>query len=143
MRIFTAAFFILSSTPFLAFGQADSPIREDMHLLLEKTAREGNTQLSNTRLDDYTTLKMLTYDKDIPLFTYHYTTSILQLIGVTEISEASKNAMYGYHRLKTCDTSFRSFMQIFGLQVSHRFEDVDSGKEVVRITLSFADCPGN
>jgi hypothetical protein len=116
------------------------PTIEDMHFLLENAARSGNAQLSNTRVDDYTILKLFTYDKTAPQLTYHYSTNVLEAFGPSGISDAGKKAMYDYHKVKTCGTMFKPFMIAFGLLVSHRFEDVATGLEVIRITVSAKDC---
>jgi len=57
--------------------------------------------MSNTRLDDFTTLKLMTYDRGVPVMTYHYTSSALQGTGAQEFNPAAKRAMIAHHRSKT------------------------------------------
>ena len=114
---------------------------EDMHQVLESAARQANTQLANTRIDDYTTLKFVTYDRRVPVMTYHYNSSVLAVTGEQQISEAGRQAMYDYHRTKTCRTQFVPLMRGSGLQVAHRFEDATTGKMLISMAFSGSDCP--
>lgn len=126
----------------VGYGQPQKPPTiEDMHRLLENAARQANSQISNTKLDDYTTLKLMTYDRGVPVMTYHYTSSALQAIGARELNAAARQAMFDHHRSRTCGTQFAPFMRMFGLKVAHRFEDVATGKEVITVTISGKDCP--
>jgi len=123
--------------------QGKRPTIEDMHRLLDNAARQANTQMSNTRLDDFTTLKIMTYDRGVPAMTYHYTSSALQASAAREFNDAAKRAMVDHHKSKTCGTQFVPFMRVFGLRVAHRFEDTISGKELMTITVTGKDCPSN
>ena len=125
-----------------AMAQTDKrPTIEDMHRLLETAAREANKQLANTRIDDFTTLKLVTYDRGVPVFTYHYTSNILQATGQKSIPQAARKAMIDYHRTKTCATKYALLMRVFGLQVAHRFEDRETGLEIIAVTIQGTDCP--
>jgi hypothetical protein len=117
------------------------PTIEDMHRVLENAAQEANKQLANTRLDDYTTLKFMTYDRRAPVMTYHYASTALQITGQKSLNAAARNAMNEYHRAKTCSTQFVPFMRVFGLKVAHRFEDAATGLEMITVTVKSADCP--
>ena len=123
------------------YAQAEKrPTIEDMHRLLENTARQVNTQMSNTRIDDYTTLKFVSYDKGVPIFTYYYSSSALQVIGKPKLDEAARKAMYESNREKTCSSFFSPFMRVFGLKVSHRFENIATGRLMIDVILSGKDC---
>lgn len=136
--------FLVCAMIFTNFSYSQSqeviPNIDEMHRVLENAARSGNSQLSNTRVDDYTTLKLFTYDKAVPQFTYHYSTNALGAFGTAGISDAGKEAMHDYHKVKTCATMFKPFMTAFDLLVSHRFEDVATGLQVIQITVSAKDC---
>lgn len=114
---------------------------EEMHRVLENAVREANGQLANTRIDDYTTLKFMTYDRRVPVMTYHYASSVLGATREHQISDAGRQAMLDYHRTKTCHTRFAPLMRGSGLQVVHRFEDAATGKVLISMTFRGSDCP--
>ena len=125
-----------------ASAQTDKrPTIEDMHQILENAARDANRQLANTRIDDFTTLKLMTYDRGVPVMTYHYTSSALKATGQKSMTSATRKAMIDHHRAKTCSTQYVPFMRVFGLKVAHRFEDVASGLEMITVTVQASDCP--
>jgi len=138
-KLLLVAALMLTAT---ATAQPDKrPTIEDMHRILENAAREANGQLANTRLDDLTTLKLMTYDRGVPVMTYHYTSSALQATGQKSLNQAARKAMIDHHRVKTCSTQYVPFMRVFGLKVAHRFEDVSTGLEVITVTVQGSDCP--
>lgn len=117
------------------------PTIEDMHRILGNAAVEANKQLANTRIDDYTTLKLMTYDRGVPVMTYHYTSTVLKATGQKALNAAARKALVDYHRTKTCSTQYVPFMRVFGLQVAHRFEDAATGLELITVTIQGSDCP--
>ena len=127
-------------TPVPADAQNKAPTVEQMHVMFESAAREANSQLSNTRLDDYTVLKLMTYDRRVPVMTYHYTSDVLTALKKTELDPAARRAMFDYHRGKTCGTHFAPFMRVYGLKVAHRFEDAKTGRELITLTIEGKDC---
>lgn len=149
MKIIEYLITSVTAVLFLLFGGTVSaqpeggPTIENMHLLLENAARQANSQISNTRLDDNTTLKIVTYDRGVPVMTYFYTSNALQASGAHELTSEAKKAMMDYHRIKTCSTQFSPFMRVFGLKVSHRFEDAKTGIEIITITVTGKDCAGS
>jgi hypothetical protein len=127
-------------TPFQADAQDKPPTVEQMHMMFENAAREANAQLSNTRMDDHTVLKLMTYDRRVPVMTYHYTSNVLAALRKTELDPAARRAMFDYHRGKTCGTHFTPFMRVYGLKVAHRFEDAKTGRELITLTIEGKDC---
>ncbi len=106
----------------------------DMHSTLEATARQANAQEANKRLDAYTTLKGVSYDRSVPVFTYHYTSTQL-------FDEAGRRAIYEHHRKTVCGSHFATYMQLHGLRVARRFADASTGRELAVATVSWKDCP--
>jgi len=137
-----AALFAFFFTITTAGAQSDKrPTIQDMHQILENAAREANKQIANTRIDDFTTLKLMTYDRGISEMTYHYTSSALKATGQKSMSPAARKAMIDHHKVKTCSTQYVPFMRAFGLKVAHRFEDVATGLEMITVTVQSSDCP--
>jgi hypothetical protein len=122
---------------------AGAPTKADIDALLTNAAKELNSQLANTRIDDHTTFKLATYDKPLPLFAYTYTTTYLASQKRVSYSQAERENLRRVHRDKTCGTQFAPLMRAYGLQVEHRFEDSRNGLQVLSMVFKSADCtPG-
>ena len=107
------------------------PTIEDMHKVLGDAARAANTQLSGSKVDEYTTLRAFTYDKGVPRFTYHYTTTL---------GSVARDAMIERHIRITCASQFVSFMRVFKLEVGHRYRNYETGLELISIIVRASDC---
>lgn len=118
-----------------------APAVEEMHRVLENAVRQASPQLANTRVDEYTTVKFVSYDRTVPVFTYHYATTWLNATGKQHYSDAERQILYEYHRTKTCRTQFVPLMRGSGLRVAHRFEDATTGKVLISMVFRGSDCP--
>ena len=125
-----------------ANAQQKLPPRSEIDALLENAVRQGNSQLANTKVDDDTTLVMMTYDKGVPVFSYHYRTMITKRLGRKTLTAAEQVAMRTFHREKTCSSHFKGFMLAYGLQVAHLFEDGTTGRNLLTLTYQGSDCTG-
>ena len=116
------------------------PSIAEFNRLMTDAVKQSNKQISGTRIDEYTIINILTYDEKVPLLSYHYTTSILRKINSTSLNKAGIEAINKYHLGKTCNSTYRSFMKVYGLIVSHTFTDDLTGKEVIKIQIGDRDC---
>lgn len=123
-----------------ALAQQKLPPRSEVDAVLANAARQGNTQLSNTKVDDDTTLVMMTYDKGVPLFAYHYRTMVTKRLGRKNLNSSEINAMRVFHKEKTCSSHFKGLMLAYGLEVAHVFEDGTNGKNLLTLTYKGSDC---
>lgn len=123
-----------------ASAQGKTPPRAELDAALENAVRQANSQLANTKIDDYTTLIFMTYDKGTPVFSYHYRTFITKSLGRNSLAASEKEIMREYHREKTCSSHFTVPMRVYGLHVSHLFEDGTTGKPLLSLTYRWADC---
>ena len=122
------------------WAQQKLPPRSEVDAVLENAARQGNSQLSNTKVDDDTTLVAFTYDKGVPLFAYHYRTMVTKRLGRKTLNASEMTAMRDFHKEKTCSSHFKGLMLAYGLQVAHIFEDGTNGKNLLTLTYRGSDC---
>lgn len=105
-------------------------------------SKQANDQLVGTKVDEYTKIRYIGFDKKIPVYIYVYSTSIMSKLGSDQISSEQKRAMDVFHINKTCGTNFRPLMNNpYNLKVSHEFEDSRTGKLVYKIIIGSRDCP--
>lgn len=123
-----------------ADAQQKLPSRSEIDILLENAVRQGNSQLANTKVDGDTTLVVMTYDKGVPVFSYHYRTMVTERLGRKSLTVSEKDAMREFHREKTCSSHFKALMLVYGLHVAHYFEDGTTGKNLLTLTYRGADC---
>lgn len=141
IKLARITFAVLVALPVLAHAQSQLLPRSEIDALFDNVARQTNTQTSNTKIDEYTTLKLVTYDKGVPVFTYHYVSTVSKKLGRTNLTQAERDAMFVFHQTKTCSSHFRAFMIPYGLNVTHMFEDQKTGRNLITLTYSAKDCP--
>jgi hypothetical protein len=116
------------------------PTVTEFHALMFNAAKASKDQLWGSKVDEYTIINAITYDEKVPLFSYHYTTKMLQQLKQESLFQNQIDAMNKFHLGKTCKTQFRIFMKVYGLKIKHRFSDAVSGKKVYEITVTDRDC---
>jgi hypothetical protein len=131
---------VLITLHFIAHAQEKLPTKTEVDALFENVARQTNSQASNSKVDDFTTLKVVTYDKGVPVFTYHYVSTILKKTGRSDLTQTERDAMFVFHQTKTCNSHFRAFMIPYGLKVTHTFEDQMTGRNLITLTYGSKDC---
>ena len=141
MNCVSAAFLNLALASVAVGQQPRLPTVDEMHTMFEVAARQANSQIANTQIDDLTVLKLMTYDRNVPVMTYHYKSTALSALKKKDLDATATKAMIAHHRNKTCGTHFAPFMRVYGLKVAHRFEDAATGSEMITITVEAKNCP--
>jgi hypothetical protein len=125
---------------FMAYHQSyasDASEKAEVDAVMTKAAKQANEQTSGMKVDEYTRIRFVGFDKNVPVFMYLYSTSI----GTDKLNAEQKMAMDVFHINKTCGSNFRPLMKNpYNLKVSHEFEDIRTGKTIYKITVVSKDC---
>ena len=58
------------------------------HMHMNKMVTMTNAKMGGSKVDDYTTIKYVTYDQNPPVFNYFYTTTALNVLKQNDLSQA-------------------------------------------------------
>lgn len=116
---------------------SDESEKAEVDAVMIKAAKQANEQLVGMKVDEYTKIRFIGFDKKVPVYIYVYSTSI----GIDQLNAEQKRAMDVFHINKTCGTNFRPLMKNpYNLKVSHEFEDMRTGKTIYKITIGNKNC---
>ena len=116
------------------------PSKSELDAVMQNAAKQMNSQMSGLKVDEYTTLKYVSYDTTPPLFTYFYSSSALSATKQQSLTNAQLTAMNQFNINKTCTSNFKALMKPYSLKVAHIMEDSKTGKNFYKLTVSHADC---
>jgi hypothetical protein len=135
-------FFVLATAFFSlhSLSQDKIPSKSEFDSIMMNAVKQMNSQMSGVKIDDYTTLKFVTYDLNPPLFSYFYSTSALAALKQSSLNKVQIDAMKKFNINKTCSSNFKPLMKPYNFKVSHVFEDSNSGKILHKLTVSHLDC---
>jgi hypothetical protein len=140
VRIEMKAFFVLFMLV-AEFSAAEGiPSKTELDAVMQNAVKQMNAQMSGLRIDDYTTLKYVTYDTTPPLFTYFYSSSALSVTKQQSLTNAQLAAMKLFNINKTCTSKFKVLMEPYNLKVAHIMEDAKTGKNFYNLTVTSIDC---
>jgi hypothetical protein len=126
-------FFVVSAN-----GQEKIPSTAELDSVMQNAVRQMNSQMTGTKVDDYTTLKFVTYDMNPPMLSYFYSSNVLSVLGLATLNKNQIEAMKKVNVNKAC--SFKLLMKPYGFKVAHIFSDSNSGKIIYKLTVSYSDC---
>jgi hypothetical protein len=135
MRYLIIVFFLIGN----AYAEKIPP-KSEMDNALKNMVKQFNSQMPGLKVDEYTTLKFVTYDTTPPLLTYFYSTSALTITNQQSLTNAQLVAMNQFNINKTCTSNFKIFMKHYNLKVAHMMEDNKTGKNFYKLTVTHADC---
>jgi hypothetical protein len=135
-----SSFFVLVALSLNSFAEDKIPSKSEFDAVMQNAVRQMNAQMQGTKIDEYTTLKFVSYDLNPPLFSYFYTSNVLVALKQDNLGRAQIDAMKKYNITKTCSTKFKPLMKPYNFKVSHIFEDKSSGKVIYKLTVSYLDC---
>lgn len=133
-------FFIITSLTSNAIANDKIPTKAEFDSLMTNAAKQFNEQMGGQKIDEFTNFKLITYDKNPPLFTYFYSSNPFSMPNINKLDKSQTEAMTKYHIQKTCASPFRVFMKPYGLKVAHRFENGHTGLTLFKLTVSHSDC---
>jgi hypothetical protein len=116
------------------------PPKAELDAIMQNAVKQMNTQMSGLKIDEYTTLRYVTYDTTPPLFTYFYSSSALSVTNQQTLTNAQLAAMNLYNINKTCTSKFKVLMKPYNLKVAHIMEDSKTGKNFYKLTVTATDC---
>lgn len=116
------------------------PTKSELDAVMQNAAKQMNSQMSGLKIDEYTTLKYVTYDTTPPLFTYFYSSSALSVTNQQSLTNVQIAAMNQYNINKTCSSKFKGLMKPYNLKVAHILEDSKTGKNFYKQTVAAIDC---
>lgn len=120
---------------------SDESEKAEVDAVMINAAKQANEQLVGTKVDEYTKIRFIGFDRKVPVYIYLYSTNIMSKFGANKINSEQKRAMDVFHINKTCGTNFRPLMKNpYNLKVSHEFEDMHTGKTIYKITIANKDC---
>jgi hypothetical protein len=134
---FIKYFFLIFPTLGIAEGL---PSKSELNAVMQNTVKQMNAQMSGLKIDEYTTLKYVTYDSTPSLFTYFYSSSALSVTNQQTLTIAQITALNQYNINKTCTSKFKGLMKPYNLKVAHILEDSKTGKNFYKLTVSALDC---
>lgn len=115
----------------------EDPQKTKVDTILAKAATEANEELAGTKVDEYTRIRLIGFDKNIPIYIYLYSTSI----DSKPLSAEQIKSMDLFHINKTCGSKFRPLMKNpYDLKVSHEFENMRTGKTIYKIVIGNKEC---
>jgi hypothetical protein len=114
--------------------------KSDFRNLMINTVKSVNSQFAGLKVDEHTTLKFVTYDQRLNIYTYVYSSNIMSHLNQSILSAQQKDVMKKYHINKTCTSEFAPLLKPYNFKVSHSFQDKISGKVIYNLTISDADC---
>ena len=116
------------------------PPKSELDAIMQNAAKQMNSQMSGLKIDEYTTLKYVSYDTTPPLFTYFYSSSALSVTNQLSLTNSQIAAMNLFNINKTCTSNFKALMKPYSLKVAHIMEDSKTGKNFYKLTVTHADC---
>ena len=116
------------------------PSKAELDAVMQNAAKQMNSQMSGLKVDEYTTLKYVSYDTTPPLFTYFYSSSALSVTNQQSLTNAQIAAMNLFNINKTCTSNFKALMKPYSLKVAHIMEDSKTGKNFYKLTVTSIDC---
>jgi len=116
------------------------PPKVELDAVMQNAVKQMNSQMSGLKVDEYTTLKYVSYDTTPPLFTYFYSSSALSATNQQSLTNAQLAAMNLFNINKTCTSNFKALMKPYSLKVAHIMEDSKTGKNFYKLTVTHADC---
>lgn len=120
---------------------SDESKKAEVDAVMINAAKQGNEQLVGTKVDEYTKIRFIGFDKKIRVFIYLYSTNIMSKFGAAQLNSQQKIDMDVFHLNKTCGSKFRPLMKNpYNLKISHEFEDMRTGKTIYKITIGDRDC---
>lgn len=137
MRFISIILFALFA--FAANAQNSIPSKTEVDAVMQNAVKQANTQMSGSRVDEYTTLRFLTYDVNPPLLSYFYATSVMRDTNQNLLSQSQIDAIRSFNINKSCAT-YGLIMRQYNMRVAHIFDDSYTGKPIYKITVSRMDC---
>ena len=116
------------------------PPKSEMDNAIKNMVKQFNSQMSGLKVDEFTTVKFLTYDSSPPLLTYFYSSSALSATNQQSLTASQLVAVNQFNINKTCTSNFKIFMKYYSLKVAHFMEDSKTGKNFYKLTVTHADC---
>ncbi|MBH9553143.1 hypothetical protein [Inhella gelatinilytica] len=111
-----------------------------MHRAMNNMVAVSNKKLAGTRVDEVTTLRMVTYDEGKPTLAYFYFVDFFVNTGRKTMTKAERDNVKNFNVASTCGGKFRPFMTEFGLEVAHHFQDASTGIHLIEIRVKRDDC---
>jgi hypothetical protein len=122
-----------------ANAQSNIPSKSEVDAVMQNAVKKTNAQMSGSRVDEYTTLRFLTYDVNPPLLSYFYATSVMRDTNQNSLSQSQIDAIRNFNVNKSC-AAYGIIMKHYNLRVAHIFDDSYTGKPIHKITVSHLDC---
>jgi hypothetical protein len=135
-----SSFFILAAFTINSIADDKIPSKSEFDAVMQNAVKQMNAQMAGTKVDEYTTLKFVTYDLNPPLFSYFYTSTTLTVLKQDNLNQMQTDAIKKFNTTKTCSTRFKPLMKPYNFKVAHIFEDKNSGKIIYKLTVSHLDC---
>jgi hypothetical protein len=135
-----SSLFILAALSINSFANDKIPGKAEFDAIMLNAAKQANAQMTGTKIDEYTTLKLVTYDSNPPLFSYFYISNALTILKQDKLNQTQIDAMKISNTNKTCSSKFKPLMKPYNFKVAHIFEDKNSGKIFYKLTVSHSDC---
>jgi hypothetical protein len=124
-----------------AYSQGNKiPSRAELHKIMNDAVKQFNSKMTNTRVDEMTVIRMLTYDEATPTMSYHYATTYFAKSKVKKVTPEYVASIRAFNVEKTCTSQFEPLMRGYGLEVVHSFSDAITGANLVDITVTANDC---
>ena len=139
MKFMCLPFLILAVSSVSAQTQKP-PTRAEIHKILNEAVRQFNSKMTNTKIDEMTIIRMMTYDEATPTMSYHYATTYFAKSKVKKVTPEYIAAIRSFNVEKTCTSQFEPLMRAYGLEVVHSFSDAITGANLVDITVTATDC---
>lgn len=110
---------------------------QKMHTHFEEAMPELNRIYAGKKIDAFTTIKSISYNRATSTITYNYD-NVDELITSLKMNDAqieqSKENMKSYHIKQACTGEMRSRMRFLGLNIAHNFGNL------MKIRISERDC---
>ena len=120
-------------------AQNEIPSRVEFDNFMEVTVKQLNEKMSGSKIDEGTTWKVATYNKNKSLFTYFYISTVLTDFNINKLNDGQVSKMKKYYVQHTCSSTGR-YMKQYNIKVAHIVEDKKTGKVFFTVTVSHADC---
>jgi hypothetical protein len=133
------AIVLIASFALAANAQNSIPSKSEVDAVLQNAVKKANAQMSGSKVDEYTTLRFLTYDVNPPLLSYFYATSVMRDTNQSSLNQSQIDAIRNFNINKSCST-YGLIMKHYNLRVAHIFDDSYTGKPIYKITVSRMDC---
>jgi hypothetical protein len=104
-----------------------------------KLSREINQQLGGSRIDEHTTFRHVVYESTSKTLVYTYRSTA----HLDKLNSAQSDAMYIFHKNKSCNGAFAPIIKSYGMKIEHVFENLNTGRELWRKSYTSKECFGN